>query len=121
MSEPLPRYVSAWGCLHGRDDSSGCCIETPPMMREEISHSVKETEEIARKFAKTVKPGDIVCLLGTSVPARPTLHEVLFRPSGSLQKRSILPHSPSLMSMRGMFLSITWTAIALSTIAKRLR
>ena len=34
------------------------------MMREEISHSVKETEEIARKFAKTVKPGDIVCLFG---------------------------------------------------------
>src|SRR5690554_5194307 len=33
-------------------------------MREEISHSVKETEEIARTFAKTVKPGDIVCLFG---------------------------------------------------------
>src|SRR5690625_3290820 len=34
------------------------------MMREEISHSVKETEEIARQFAKTVKPGGIVCLFG---------------------------------------------------------
>src|SRR5690625_3289321 len=34
------------------------------MMREEISHSVKETEEIVRKFAKTVRPGHIDCLFG---------------------------------------------------------
>lgn len=33
-------------------------------MREEISHSERETEEIARTFAKTLKPGDIVCLFG---------------------------------------------------------
>lgn len=33
-------------------------------MSTKISRSVKETEEIAKTFAKSVTPGDIVCLFG---------------------------------------------------------
>lgn len=33
-------------------------------MKEEVTHSEKETMALGRKFARGLKPGDVVCLVG---------------------------------------------------------